>query len=152
MLIILGNNTEKDFCDSQSYCSIKQYTHTDPIQQHFHQAPAALVSSVFSLCVGIECVCGLFCLFLFLIILPLQQCPLRSPFSFCPQIPFYPCFSSFSNRCSSALCISPTILCTFVTAHITAGACLCLVRGFQFPYITLRIPVLFDFGLHDLSA
>lgn len=24
------------------------------------------------------------------------------------------------------------------------------MRGFQFPYITLRIPALFDFGLHDL--
>lgn len=39
-----------------------------------------------------------------------------------------------------------------MTAHTTAGACLCLVRGFQFPYITLWIPVFFDFGLHDLFA
>lgn len=39
-----------------------------------------------------------------------------------------------------------------MTSYITAGACLCLVRGFQFPYITLQIPALFDFGLHDLFA
>lgn len=60
--------------------------------------------------------------------------------------------SSFSARCSTGLRVSPTVVCTFVTTHITAGPCLCLVRGFQFPYITLRNPVLFDFGLHNCTS
>lgn len=34
-----------------------------------------------------------------------------------------------------------------MTAGITAGPCLCLARGRQFPYITLSVLVL-DFGLH----
>lgn len=56
------------------------------------------------------CVCVLDCFVssFSLIILPLEQCPLRSTFFFFVlTLIFYQCFASFSSRCSSGLCIFP---------------------------------------------
>lgn len=75
--------------------------------------------------------------------------PLRSPFFFCPQIPLIRISCPVPVVVHQACCVSPTLVCTFVTTHITAGPCVCLVRGFQFPYITLWTLVLSDFGLHN---
>lgn len=81
---------------------------------------------------------------------PFKQCPFRASFFFCPQILSYPCFSLlFPVTAHHGF---PTVLCTCVTTHVTAGVCLCFVRRFQFPYITLWILVPFDFGLHGLFA
>lgn len=166
MRTLLGNNAEKDFCNPQSYCSIKQYTHTDPIQQHFNKAPAACVCSVrvwgrcvchvlCVMCVSV-CVClcvELFCLFLSLIILPLEQCPLRSPFFFCPHFLFFLVFLILFQSVFIRAVHLPLQSCVLLwQPTLLQGLVFCLVRGFQFPYITLRIPVLFDFGLHDLFA
>lgn len=87
------------------------------------------------------------------------MCALLSPnYSLPPTVPsqifilflssdsFYPrFFSLFLFIVRQQPCSSPTILCTFVTSRITVGPCLCLARGFQFPYITLSIPALWWF-------
>lgn len=64
---------------------------------------------------------------------------------------FYPrFFSLFPFIVQQQPCSSPTVLCTFVTTRITAGPCLCLTRGFQFPYITLSIRHFGDFWITRL--
>lgn len=141
---------QTDCCASQPHSSTPQNNHTDPIQR---QASAAYTCSVcFCVCGRwnvCACVCWRLCLSLTLIIPLLEQSPLRSPFFFWPQIPFIRISRPAPVVVHRGCCVSPTLVCTFVTAHITAGPCVCLVRGFQFPYITLWTMVLSDFGLHN---
>lgn len=105
-----GNKTQKDSSASRSHSSAQQYNHTDPIQQHFSSGFCSL--HVFRVCV---------CLFPFSNHPPpLTVPPLRSLVFLCVLKFLFICvFSSVSINCSSGPRISPTIVCTFVTAHIT---------------------------------
>lgn len=162
MVNIKDSGREGPHSASLSHCSVQQYNSSDPIQQHFHQASAAYTGSVcVCVCVFVSghrmyiCAHWLLCLCFSNYSPPLAE---RSqiPHSFSVlKVLFHPRFPRpFSICCTSGPRIaSLTIICTFVTTHVTAGACLCAAaRGLQFLYITLRIPALFDFGLHDLFA
>lgn len=117
------------------------------IYPHWSQSCSVSTRLPAYMCSGYMCVCVSLC-FSNYTPPPTPPSQISARFFFCPQIPFYLCSSSLLQsvliRASS-----PTIPCICVTTHITAGACLCLVRGLQFPYITLQIPYLSDFfGLH----
>lgn len=106
-----GNKTQKDSSASRSHSSAQQYNHTDPIQQHFSSGFCSL--HVFRVCV---------CVSSHSPIIPLlSRCPLSDLLFFLCVLKFlFICvFSSVSINCSSGPRISPTIVCTFVTAHIT---------------------------------
>lgn len=135
MLFVLRNQSP------QRRSSVQQYPHSDPMQEHFRQAFGSLGAR---LRVGVDlCECWLLCLFLSLIILPLCRCPLRSLFF--PLFFFHPCFSSSQSQLITGFTSLPQSRVLVWQPTFLQGLAFCFVRGLQFPYITFRIAVLFDY-------